>query len=106
MKLVILESPYAEGDLETNIEYAREAMLDCLKRGESPMVSHLLYTQVLDDTNPLERDKGMVAGMNWYRVAEKAVVYEDFGISRGMEKGIQWAETFNVPVEYRKIKGS
>lgn len=104
MKLVILESPYAEGDTEENILYAREAMKDSLSRGEAPMVSHLLYTQVLDDKDPIERDKGMIAGMNWYRVAEKAVVYTDFGISRGMRKGVEWAETFVVPVEYRKIR--
>ncbi len=105
MELVILESPYAEGDTPTNIEYAREAMLDCLNRGESPMVSHLLFTQVLDDKDPLERDKGMIAGLHWYRVASKSVVYTDFGISRGMEKGIQWAETFGVPIEYRQLRG-
>lgn len=51
---VLIESPYA-GDVERNIHYAREAVLDCLKRGEAPYASHLFFPQVLDDLKPEER---------------------------------------------------
>lgn len=56
MILVLLESPYA-GNVELNVTYARACMRDCLKRGEAPFASHLLYTQpgVLDDLVPNER---------------------------------------------------
>ena len=53
MSKVILESPYA-GDVERNIEYAKLCMKHSLTMGEAPLLSHLLYTQVLDDTIPIE----------------------------------------------------
>lgn len=55
MRMVIVESPYA-GDIERNVAYARACIADCLKRGEAPFASHLLYTQpgVLDDGVPAE----------------------------------------------------
>jgi len=74
--LVIIESPYS-GDVVRNTEYARACLLDSLRRGEAPIASHLLHTQVLDDMRPDEREIGIEAGLAWYRVAEKCVVYED-----------------------------
>lgn len=102
---VIVESPFA-GDVERNIRYARAAMRDCLLRGETPYASHLLYTQegVLDDEVPEDRELGIRAGFHWREVAEKTVVYQDFGISRGMQFGIEDAARRGCPVEYRTIE--
>ena len=63
MRLVILESPYA-GDIERNVAYARECIRDCLLRGESPIASHLLFTQpgILRDDVPAERELSIAAG--------------------------------------------
>lgn len=104
MKIVILESPYA-GDVERNVRYARRCMMDSLGRGEAPMVSHLLYTQVLDDTVPSERERGIAAGLAWRQVAQASVVYEDHGISKGMQHGIAAAQKAGIPVEFRTIGG-
>ncbi len=84
-KLVIIESPYA-GNIEENIKYARKCLRDSLLRGECPIASHLLYTQngVLDDDVPLERKIGIEAGLEWRKVCDKVVFYEDFGWSKGM----------------------
>lgn len=105
MRLVILESPYA-GDVETNIEYARAAMRDSLLRGESPIASHLLYTQsgVLRDEIPEERQTGIDAGLSWRHVSDGTVVYIDKGVSKGMEYGIAAARNAGKPVEFRKLK--
>lgn len=103
MRLVILESPYA-GNVEQNVAYARACMLDCLRRGESPMVSHLLYTQVLDDKLAPDRLLGIAAGLEWVRVAEATVVYEDMGISNGMTGGIFVARSLRIPVEFRRLE--
>nr|WP_278436618.1 hypothetical protein [Brucella anthropi] len=100
--LVIIESPYG-GDVVRNTEYARACLLDSLRRGEAPIASHLLHTQVLDDLRPEERELGIGAGLAWYRVAEKCVVYEDFGMSRGMAEGTARARSHGVPVEYRRL---
>lgn len=101
--LVIIESPYS-GDVERNTEYARACLLDSLRRGEAPIASHLLHTQVLDDMRPDQRELGIEAGLAWYRVAEKCVVYEDFGMSRGMAEGTKRARSHGVPVEYRRLE--
>lgn len=106
---VIIESPFA-GDVERNRTYLRRAMRDCIKRGESPYASHGLLTQegVLDDDDPAERKLGIQAGFVWREVADKTVVYVDYGISTGMEHGIADAEGMAVDcvghdIEHRTI---
>ena len=104
MKRVILESPYA-GDVERNLQYGRACLRDSLMRGESPIASHLLYTQsgVLDDDNPTERRLGIEAGLAWCESSDGTVVYEDYGISIGMLYGISRAHALGKPVEFRHI---
>ena len=104
MRLVIIESPYA-GDVERNVNYARRCVSDSLKRGEAPIASHLLYTQpgILDDDIPEERQLGIDAGLAWRKVANATIVYQDYGITKGMEYGIRLAEEEGNPVEYRNI---
>ena len=105
MKLVIIESPY-KGDVERNKKYARRALRDSLSRGEAPIASHLLYTQpgVLDDDIPTERQWGIDAGLAWHAASNvTTVVYEDYGISSGMQYGIDCADKFGNSIERRKI---
>ena len=104
MRLVILESPYA-GNVERNVAYARQCIKDCLRRGESPIASHLLYTQrgILDDGKSDERKLGIAAGHSWVPVADAIVVYTDRGVTTGMEQGIKEAQRWEVPVEYRSL---
>ena len=102
MKLTIIESPYA-GDTFANTEYARVCLLNSLNRGEAPMASHLLYTQVLDDTNHADRDRGISAGHERLRRADLVAVYVDKGISQGMLQGILAAQYENIEIEYRRL---
>ena len=102
--IVIIESPYA-GDVEKNTAYLRAALKDCLMRGEAPFASHGLYTQVLDDTNPEERTHGIQAGFAFRKVSDYTVVYEDLGISPGMQMGIDDARKKTIPVTFRRLPG-
>jgi hypothetical protein len=102
VRLVILESPYS-GNVDRNVAYACEAMRDSLERGEAPLASHLLYTLMLSDKVPAERRMGIEAGLAWGRVADVTVVYEDLGISPGMQQGIDRAKAEGRPVERRKL---
>jgi len=104
MKRVILESPYA-GFIERNIQYARMCVKDSLNRGEAPIASHLLYTQlgILNDDIPEERTQGINAGLKWKEVADLQVFYVDYGISKGMQYGMDYAKEHNIPFEIRKI---
>jgi len=106
MRRVVVESPFA-GDFEKNIEYARAAMADCIKRGEAPYASHLLFTQdgILDDTVPKERELGIQAGFEWGTFAMARVIYIDRGISHGMLRGIEEAHRLGQAVEFRAIPG-
>lgn len=86
--------------IDRNVRYARRALLDSLEHGEAPYASHLLYTQVLDDSTPEQRQHGLDAGWAWQSVVDAVVVYTDWGISAGMQAAIDSAK---CPVEYRRI---
>jgi hypothetical protein len=102
MTKVVLESPYA-GEVERNVAYAKLCMKDSLMRNEAPLLSHLLYTQVLDDTIPEERTLGINAGLAWLDVADKHVFYTDYGMSKGMEYAMEYAIKSGIIIEERKI---
>lgn len=112
MKRVIVESPFGAPTpigVAQNIAYARAAMRDCLKRGEAPYASHLLYTQfgVLDDKVPADRELGMRAGWAWSRGpgVDGVRVYADLGISPGMQAGIDVAKSVGLEIEERHLGG-
>jgi len=108
MKRVIIESPYTadtEWKIADNIRYAQKCVADSIRRGEAPIASHLLYTQpgILNDSIPCERVMGISAGLAWTKKADLVAVYTDLGISSGMLLGINEANRFGIPVEYREI---
>lgn len=105
MRRVIVESPFA-GDIERNVAYAREALADCLRRGEAPLASHLLYTQpgVLDDSVTEQRALGIAAGFCWRAVAELTAFYVDFGWSPGMLEAFRVCVDGELPYERRYIR--
>lgn len=109
MRLVILESPYAQNwrgfTVQQHEEYARAALRDCLLRGEAPIASHLLYTQpgVLDDLVPEQRKLGIAAGLEWRRVAEAAIFYADLGFSSGMLAALEAYRREGFPFETRYL---
>lgn len=81
-------------------------MLDSLLRGEAPFLSHLLYTQVLDDNILPERNLGISAGLAWGVKAELTAVYVDFGETEGMMLGRKHALTFNRSIVERLLAKS
>lgn len=99
---VILETPYA-GNIEENTIYAQACMKDSLMRNEAPFLSHLLYTQCLNDSIPKERTIGIEAGFAFKSIIRKTIVYTDLGISNGMQLGINSAKENGNIIEYRKI---
>lgn len=99
--IIVMESPFAGG---FGVDYARSCMEELLREGHTPFPSHLLYTQVLDDDLPEERDLGIEAGLQMYEVADLCVVFIDHGISPGMQRGIDRAKEKNVPIKYRSLR--
>lgn len=105
---VVLESPFAGRDpaefLEFDI-YLNRCISDCLDRGEAPFASHAIYTRpgVRDDEVPEQRVYGMHAGFAYKIATCVTVVYTDYGISPGMQKGIDYSDELGHTIEYRQI---
>lgn len=110
---VIIESPYGARNItddekraqqvNINVRYARACLHDSLERGECPFASHLLYTQVLNDNDSVERQMGMDAGLAWMEMADFIAVYTDRGVSNGMKYGIEQASLFGKRIEFREL---
>lgn len=100
MRKVLVETPYA-GDVEFNVLYARRCMADSLNRNEAPMLSHLLYTQVLDDKITAQRERGIMAGLAWRTSAEAGIFYLDLGLSDGMCRAHELYTREEIPIETR-----
>lgn len=101
---VVVESPYA-GDIDRNMTYLRACFADCLRRHEAPIASHKLYTDIPEcqDDVPERRSFGIEAGFAWGVLADKIVIYTDFGISGGMQRAIEYYAKANVEIEYRQL---
>lgn len=108
MTRVVIESPLGaptrEG-IEKNKEYARACVRDCIFRGEAPYASHLFFDQegILDDLKPEERNLGLQMGLQWGSQAHLVVAYIDYGISPGMQRGIDFYRHLGIPVEMRYL---
>lgn len=96
---VLLESPFAGAPPE----YVHDCILDCLRRGEAPIASHVLYTQALDDAKPDERALGIAAGFALRWLTARTVVYTDLGLAPGVRDGIEHAESIKHAIELRSL---
>jgi len=110
-KFVDIESPYSgknEEEIKRNILYARACVKDSLLRGEVPFASHLFDTQpgILNDNIPEERDMGINAGKELIEALPNiaTIVYQDLGISRGVQYGIDRATQNGRNIEYRLLE--
>lgn len=108
MKLTYIESPFKGENWELtarNVYYAKLCVRDSLLRGEAPYASHLFFTQagILNDAIAEERALGIAAGQAMGDKFDLRAVYDDFGISRGMQYGIERALKLGQPIEHRKL---
>jgi hypothetical protein len=97
-KIVYIASPYA-GDTGRNTAFAIEAFRRCIAEGNTPVAPHLLYTRILDDTNPAERETGLALGLNLLRNAHLIWVCGET-ISSGMRAEIAEAERLGMDIRY------
>ena len=106
MRLVIVESPYRATEHRTVMQhraYLRCAMADCIRRGESPMASHHLLPEILNDDTPYERALGIRAGLAWGAHADLIAVYSQLGCSPGMMQAVHYYKEAGKPIEWRGI---
>ena len=107
--LVCIESPFKPAsilDLEPkkaileNIRYAQACMADSVKRGEYPLVPHLLYLQqgILSGPPVKQRETADSASRAWAERADVTAVYLDHGVTDGMKTGQEAAAKAGRPV--------
>lgn len=96
MKLIYVASPFA-GDMEQNIEYAKQACRAVMESGHAFFAPHLLYPSILDDTVPEERQLGIDMGLSMLSRCNELWVFGET-ISAGMQAEIQEAQRIGIPV--------
>ena len=96
-KLIYIASPYA-GNIEENVTFAKRACRYAICQGGIPVAVHLLYPQMLDDSNPAECELGLQLGMQLMERCDELWVCGD-RISSGMAQEITEATKLNIPIK-------
>lgn len=96
--LVYVCSPYS-GDTLKNTENARRYSRFAFEQGRIPIAPHLLFTQFLDDDNPMEREMGMHFGNVLMSLCREVWVFGDI-ISPGMDAEIRRARWKNYRLRF------
>ena len=96
MKLIYVASPYA-GDVERNVEYAKQACRTVMESGHAFFAPHLLYPAVLDDAVPEERQTGIEMGLTLLHRCDELWAFGSV-TSSGMQAEIEEAERLRIPV--------
>lgn len=100
-KRVIMESPFA-GDVKNNVRYAKISMLDLSLLEYAPSASHLMYTQMLDDTIEADRNQGIDKGLDIAHNID-TIVRVDRGYSNGIKYGVIRAEKEGRNISFSTI---
>lgn len=100
-KKVYVASKYA-GNVEANakaaVGYCRYVIaMKCI-----PVTSHLLYPQMLDDTDPNERELGLMFGLSLLAVCDEVWCFGDISESEGVRQEIAEAKKLGKTVRYIK----
>ncbi len=88
--LVYICSRYA-GDVDKNVEAAIKYSRFAIEQDAIPMTVHLLYPQILDDSNPKERKLGLFFGEVLLDICREIWIFADRTSSSGKTK--QHAQT-------------
>ena len=86
MKIIYVASPYA-GDIQKNTEFAKRACRHVMNEGHAFFAPHLLYPNLLDDSQPYERQLGIDMGLAMLEHCDELWCYGDH-ISHGMMQEI------------------
>ena len=101
MKLIYVASPYA-GDVEKNVDYAKQACRTVMESGNAFFAPHLLYPAILDDMVPEERQLGIEMGLTMLSRCDELWAFGS-RISAGMQAEIEEADRLGIPVRRMEI---
>lgn len=75
-----------------NVQYARYITKIALNLGYTPVATHLYLTQVLNDKEPGQRQRGLRAGQDILNACNTIIIGVRYGISEGMEAEMKTAK--------------
>ena len=96
--LVYICSPYA-GEIAQNVTNAQNYSRFAVEQGYIPIAPHLLFTQILDDANPKERQLALFFGNAIMSKCAEVCVFGNI-ISAGMDAEIKRAKAKNYRLRY------
>ena len=100
--IVFICSPFA-GDIENNVKAARRYCRFAVEIGYIPFAPHLLFPQFLDDTDPRERELGLLFGIALMSKCAEVWVFGET-VSVGMAKEIEKAEKRGMRIRWFNSK--
>jgi len=95
---VYMVSRYA-GDIEANTAAVIRFCRFAIEQQRIPVASHLLYPQMLNDTDPAERELGLLFGLALMMSCEEVWCFGS-ELSSGMEQEMHEAKRLNKQVRY------
>ena len=98
MPWVYIASPL-RGNVERNIENAKDYCRFAIKQNVVPMCPHIYFTLFLNDSAEIERRIGLILGLQMLKRCKEVWVFGD-RISEGMANEIQIAEKRKIPIRY------
>lgn len=104
--LVYICSPY-KGDVEKNVQNARDYCRVATERGYIPIAPHLLFPQFLNDNVPEDRELGMFMGLVLLTKCREIWVFGEV-VTEGMAAEIDSAKRKDIRVrnfssDYREV---
>lgn len=97
LKLIYICSPL-RGNIAENINKATQYCAYAAQQGVIPIAPHTMFTKFLDDTIPLQREKGLAMGIELLKRCDGLWVCGDT-ISQGMQNEINYAKQQNIPTK-------
>ena len=87
-------------EVEENLRWTERFCAFALKGNAAPVAPHLMYSRILEDDNPEERDLGMRCGIRLLRQCDEVWVLVRDGISAGMAEEINMASRLGKAVRF------
>ncbi len=100
---VYVASKYA-GDVDANVAASITYCRRVIDAGYMPVASHLLYPQILNDSDPSERDLGLLFGLALLRMCDEVWVFGT--VSPGVAKEIEEAKRLKKQIRYFEEAGA
>lgn len=95
-KLVYICAPL-RGNLEENIEFARQKALEVFRNGDLPICPHLLFPPIADATDPVQDEAARTMGLRLLESCQQVNVYGT-AWTAGMRAEIDHAQVLGIPV--------